>query len=115
MLKKVKSKHIIKVIFNNIIIKRKLKIIKYNEKIKERLNITEENFNRYETLKEFNKKYNSNIEDIDIKDLNLYNKKIGNEGLKDLIKIKFNEINELDLRKNNITDINDLEKFNLKN
>ena len=36
-----------------------------------------EDFEIYITLKEFNNKYNINIEDIDIKELNLSNRNIG--------------------------------------
>ena len=51
------------------------------------------NFSGYKkSLNEFNNKYNTNIEDIDIKKLNLIDKKIGNEGLEFLSKIKFKEL-----------------------
>ena len=73
MLDKVKSKNIIKEIFRNMRNKRKLNIIKYNKRILIRLNINKEQFENYIILKEFNKKYSTNIEDIDIKQLNLKN------------------------------------------
>ena len=60
-------------------------------------------------LKEFNTKYKLNI-DINITKLDLENKKIGNEGLKDLIKIDFKELKELYLNDNDISDITVLEK-----
>ena len=63
------------VIFKNLKNKRKLKIVKYNKKIKNRINITEINIHQYEILEEFNNKYKTNIEDIDIKELNIYRKK----------------------------------------
>ena len=45
-------------------LKKKLNIIKYNEKIKVKLNINKEDFQIYITLKEIYNKYNKNIEDI---------------------------------------------------
>ena len=114
MLVKIRSKYIIKEIFNNMKNKRKLNIIKYNKKILGRLNINKEQFENYITLKEFNNKYYTNIEDIDLKELNLSNKNIDYEGLKDLVKIKFKELNKLNLSENEITDINILERVNYK-
>ena len=61
-------------IFTNVKNKRKLKIVKYNKRILKKLNITKGNFKAYEIFKEFNEKYGLNIEDINIKELNL-NKK----------------------------------------
>ena len=75
-----------------------------------KLDINKEDFEIYITLKEYNFKYNTNIQDIDIKKLNLSGRCIRNEGLKDLNKIKFNGLNELNLSYNNISDINILEK-----
>ena len=65
-------------------------------------------------MKEFNEKYNTNIEDIDIKELKLKEQYIGDEGLKDLVKINFNNLKELDLSQNNISDINILEQVDFK-
>ena len=114
MFDNVKSKNIIKEIFGNMRNKRKLNIIKYNKRILIRLNINKEQFENYIILKEFNEKYNTNIEDIDIKQLNLEDKNIGNEGLKILFKIEFKELKELNLSGNKISDINILEKVNFK-
>ena len=114
MLDNLKSKYILKKILEKIKNKRKLNIIKYNKIIKAKLNINKEDFEIYITLKEFNNKYKTNIEDIDIRELNLRWKNIGNEGLKDLAKIKFKELNKLDLSWNKISDISVLEKVNFK-
>ena len=100
-----KSKFIIEKIFEKINNKRKLNIIKYNKRILARLNINKKNFEIYEILKEFNDKYETNIEDIEIKELNLNKEYIGNEGLKDLIEIKFKQLIKLDFSYNEISDI----------
>ena len=105
MVANVKSKFILKKIFENINNKRKLNIIKYSRRIKLKLNINNKDFEIYIFLSEFNNKYNANIKDIDIKKLNLRKKYIGNEGLKDLVKFKFKELQELYLHENEILDI----------
>ena len=109
MLDKVRSKYILKEIFEKIKNKRKLNIIKYNKGIKMKLNINKEDYEVYITLKEFNNKYKTNIEDIDIKELNLNERYLGNEVLKDLSKIKLKQLKELYLSRNKISDINILE------
>ena len=114
MLDNVKSKYIQKEIFDKIQNKRKLNIIKYNKRIKVKLNINKEDFEIYIILKEFNNKYQTNIIDIDIRELNLSERQIGNEELKDIVKIKFKKLKELNLRWNNISDINILEKVDFK-
>ena len=55
-------------------------------------------------LKEFNKKYNLNIQQNTNK-IDLRDKYIGNEGLKELCQIEFKELKELVLFRNNISDI----------
>ena len=62
------------------------------------------------SLKDFNTKYNLNIKDILINKLSLVNCKLGNDELKDLCKIEFKELKELNLTDNNISDIKVLEK-----
>jgi len=114
MLENVKSKYIVEQICENLKNKRKLNIIKYNKNLLARLNINKEDFEIYIALKKLNKKYNTNIEDIDIKELNLGDKCIDNKGLKDLDKIKFKELNKLYLDANKISDINLLEKLYFK-
>ena len=89
MLNNIKSRYILEMIFQILKHKRKLKIIKTNKKMLEKLQITIKDFQVYETLKKFNEKYSTNIEDLDIKEINLSDKKIGDEGLKFLCEIKF--------------------------
>ena len=115
MLKNIKSKLIIKTLFKNIHNKLKLKIIKNNKYMIRILDINEDDFKIYEILKEFKEKYKLNIYDIDINELNFSFKKIGNEGFKFFTKIKFNELKELGLYFNQISDINSLENANFKN
>ena len=114
MLDKIKSKYIIEEIFKIIGNKRKLKIIKFNKEIKKRLDIDIEEFKPYPILKEFNQKYKTNIEDIDREELNLEKNYLKKEGFNDLIKIKFKNINLLNIYYNNIKDINTLEEANFK-
>ncbi len=71
-----------------------MNIVKYNNKL------TKEDFKVYINLKKFNEKYNLNIEDIDITELDLINHHFGNEGLEYLDKIKFNKLRILDLSHN---------------
>ena len=61
-------------------------------------------------LKEFNNKYNLNIKDLNITKLDLSDKKLGNEGLKNLCDIDLKKLKELILYNNAISDIQVLEK-----
>ena len=72
-------------------------------------NEIDNNKNNEKLLNEFNKKYKLNIEDIKIEELDLNSRNIGDEGLKDLVKIEFKELKKLDLNDNNITNIEALE------
>ena len=85
MLDNIKSKLIMSKIFSNLKNKRKLIISKINKSLLNRIkNITKKDFQIYQELKDFNSKYNTTLEDIDIKKIYLYEKQIGNEGLKNL-------------------------------
>ena len=110
MLNNISSKLNLKRIFANILNRRKLKILKYNKQLSNKLNITLEDFQNYHLLNEFDKNYDINIKEIDVTDLQLFLKNLGNKGLNDLSKIKFKELIELNLNKNNISDIKVLEK-----
>ena len=57
MVDNIRSKYILKEIFEMIRNKRKLNIIKYNKKIKFKLNINKKDFEIYKVLREFNNKY----------------------------------------------------------
>ena len=115
MLENIRSKYILKKIFDYMKNKRKLKIIKYNKKILDDLNISKEDFHIYNIIKNFNKKYSTYIDDIDIKELNLHYKKLDNEGLECLSKIKLKNIEILKLNGNNIPVYNISEKIYFNN
>ena len=65
--------------------------------------------NKEKSLKEFNEKYNINI-NYYTDELDLSNKNIGNEGLQILCGLNFSNLKKLYLYKNEILDINVLEK-----
>ena len=65
-------------------------------------------------LKKFNKKQNLFIEGIYIDTLDLCNKDIEDEDLKDLSEIEFKNLKKMNLSRNSISDINSLEKSDLK-
>ena len=81
-----------------------------NYPIKEFIKLNTNNYKTEILLKEFNIKYDTNINDAKINKLDLNVKNLGNEGLNDLCIIGFKELKELNLRFNNILDIKVLEK-----
>ena len=81
--------------------------------IKEFIQLYSKNNNK-SLLKEFNSKYELDIKDINITELDLGWKDIGDEILKDLCKIEFKELKELNLFWNNISNINLLEKVKFR-
>ena len=109
MLNKVKSIMILKIIVGALKKRIELKLFKYNKKMINKLNIEKEDFEQFKLLKEMNLKFNLDIKDIEIKELNLENKNLGNDILEYLTKIKFNTLKVLKLRNNNISDIKGLE------
>ena len=77
-----------------------------------RLNITKNDFEKYNILKEFNMKYRKNIKEIDIKALYLSRINIVNENFEFLTKVEFNDLIIINISKNKISDINKLENIN---
>ena len=110
MLNKVRSLKILNIILGILKMRIKLKLLKYNKKILKKLNIKKEDFEQFIFLKEINRKFNLNIKDIDIKELNLENKNLVTDIIEFLSKIKFNALKVLNLFKNKISDIKVLEK-----
>ena len=74
MLRKIKSKKILKNIFKNLKNRIKLKILKYNKNLLFQLNIQKKDFENYLLLKEINPKYDLNIKDIDIDEFRIQRK-----------------------------------------
>ena len=66
-------------------------------------------------IKEFNNKYNLDIKPNNLKEINIPLCNIGNEGLELISKIEIKELKRLILEKNNITNINALEKSKFMN
>ena len=114
MLKNIKSKKVLFLIFEKLNTRIKLKTIKYNKEILNRLNINTADFEDFKKLKEFNQKYNLKIKDIDISILDLSGKRFGNEVIEEIINLRFKELKELNLRVNNISDIKALVKVKFK-
>ena len=112
MLGGIKSPNVLKLVFDYIKNRTKLKIIKHNKIIQNKINITLEDFKVYKYLKEFKKKYLIKINDIDIKELAINNMEIRNQ-VEIFNKINFKELQKLDLSWNKINNINNLE--NLEN
>ena len=77
MLDKIKSLKILNIIFRNLRKRTKLKIIKYNKKIQDKLNIDMKDFKDLKLLKDLNQKFNLNIEDTEVTKINLSCKSIG--------------------------------------
>ena len=115
MIERIRSIMILKKIFENIKGKQKLKILKYNKKMKLKLNIKLKDYSDYLLLKELNQKYNLNIKDLDIKDLKLDNKENIDEIFEYINKLEFKELKKLDLSEIGIKDIQILEKFTFFN
>jgi len=117
MVDNIKSQIILNKIFGQLRNKRKLNIIKYNKKLLFKLNISNQDFEIYNSLKEYNKKYHTKIEDINIKEIFLPGNYLKNEGLTDLItniKFKFQELIKFCVSSNVISEITILEKANFK-
>ena len=110
MLNNIKSKYILNLIIKKLKKRIELKLIKYNKILINKLNITKEDFEQFKLLKEMNKKFHLDIKDIEIKELNLNHKRIGNEIIEYLKRIEFKELKELDLSSNNISNIKVLDK-----
>ena len=112
MLNNIKSNFIFKNIFKNVDNTRKLKIIKYNKILINKLGVTLKDYEIYFLLKEFTKKYHLNLRGVDVIDVDLMDFHVGNEELNDLCKIEFKELEKLLLSSNNISDIKMLENAN---
>ena len=109
MLNKVRSIKILNIILVTLKKRIELKLLKYNKKIMNKLNINKEDFEQFILLKEMNLKFSLDIKDIDIKELDLRNKALEIDIIDYLTKIKFNKLKALNFEKNKISDIRGLE------
>ena len=106
MLNNIKSKIILEKIFNCMKKKIKMKILKCNKVLLNKLNISIKDFKETEVFKEFKKTFNEKDDIEDITKLNL-KKKIKNiEAFKYFNQINFFNLKELYLNKNNLKEIN---------
>ena len=112
MLNKVRSKKILNIIFGALKKRIELKLLKYNKKMRNKLNLKKEDFEEFILLKEMNLRFNLDIKDIDIKELNLGKMNLQNDIIEYLVKIKFNELKVLNLENNNLSNIKGLENVN---
>ena len=115
MLNNIKSKIILNIVFDKLKRQIKLKILKYNIFLQNRLNININDFHDFHLVKELNEKFNLNIENDYVERINLYYRKFGDEILDYFNKIEFKQLKELNLSLNNLSDINKLEKAKLEN
>jgi len=111
MLNEIRSKYILNLVFMNLQKRMKMKILKYNNKLKKKLNIKLKDFQQYKKLKELNQKLNINIEDTNINIINLSRKCIGNEEFEYFGDVEFGDLKTLNLNGNNLTNINAIENI----
>ena len=71
MLNKIRSKKIFNIIFAILCMNRKLKLLKYNNKMQYKLNLTKKDFEDFTLLKELNETFDLDIKGTDEKVLNL--------------------------------------------
>ena len=113
MLDKIKGLSILKNIFKILQNKSKLLMLKYNKKLSDKLDIKLKDYQYHNLLVKLNNKFNLNIKDTAITNLELNNENI-NEILKDMSKIEFKSLKYLNISNNDLKDINILEKINCK-
>ena len=115
MLNEIKSKYILKRVFAYLKYGLKLKILKHNKNLMNKLNINIKDFQNFQLLKELNQKYNIDIQDIDVEELKLNIKGKINEVIKIITQLKLEELKSLDLAQNGLENIDFLPKFMCKN
>ena len=106
MLNNIKSKIVFGKIFNHLKMKIRMKIVKYNKNLLNKLDISIKNFQELGPFKEFKKIFNLNDEIEDITKLNLKKKVENVEALKYFNQINFFNLKELYLNKNKLKEIN---------
>ena len=114
MLDNIKNKYLLGFIFENIRKRLKLKILKYNKNLMNKLNINIDDFKQFKLLKEINQELNLNIEDIELVSLDLNYKNLNDDKLKTLDKIEFINLKKLYLNNNKITSFKTFDKYSLE-
>ena len=111
MFKYIKSKVVMNLILNKLKKRIKLKLLKYNKKLMELLNITKKDFNEFFELKELSKELNIDIKDFEVDQLDLSNKNIDDKKLEYFLEKfqLFQLLKELNLGNNNITSLDKFE------
>ena len=111
----IKSKVVKNLILNKLQKRIKLKLLKYNKKLMELLNITKKDFNEFVELKELSKELKIDIKDFEIAQLDLSNKNIDDKKLEYFLEKfqLFQLLKELNLGNNNITSLDKFEKKSL--
>ena len=77
MLNKIRSKKIFNIIFAIVSMNRKLKLLRYNNKMQYKLNLTKKDFEDFTLLKELNETFDLDIKGTDEKVLNLNDNSLG--------------------------------------
>ena len=111
MLDNIKSKIILKIVMEHLRQKLKLKIVKNNKKLINKLNLTIKDFQRFEKIRKLSAKYGLQLKDEGIiKTLNFKMDFAKNAIWEDLIDLKLDKLEVLNLNCNEITTIDLLEK-----
>lgn len=102
MIKNIKSNLVLKNIFSHLKKRKKLIIVKHNKKIQELLNLYKKDFFEFYSLQQLNIKFGLKLRDIETESLNLENKNLDGKKLKDINKINFTNLKEVNLSLNKI-------------
>ena len=108
MLVNLRSNFIFRRIFNNLLKRKKLQLLRRNKKFQKKLNITKKDFLEFKTLNQINQKYNLGVKDIEIEQLFQIGGGHPNKIIEDICKMAFAQLKELDLSENIISDIKEL-------
>ena len=111
----IKNKYILNRVFSYLKYGLKLKILKHNKHLMNKLNISIKDFENFQLIKELNQKYNIDIQDIDVEELNLNLKGKINEAINIITQLKLEELKVLDLTQNELGNIDFLPQFMCKN
>ena len=117
MLNNIERKVVLKKIFSFLQKKMLFKILKYNKKLIDKLNLEKE-FNDFKIIKELNINYRKYLfypDDSDAFVSDFRKSQTGNKIFNYLSKIQLNELINLNISENEITDIEELKNCNFRN